>query len=383
MAAAIFEVTGRNKPFPPALSSISDFGLRLAGSIEEDRLLSSPDWSLYCLDYCSRQALLVELPEGCDVSLAPFVYTEQYTKARRVVLLPFDQLIATSSRLQQPSQLAFLFSTGRCGSTLASRILAKLPEVWSLSEPDCYTNIAVERMDLAREEGAELLRAATLWTCRPPRGRNPEAIVIKPRSEVALIAEVCHLAHPHMHSVFMYRDHPGYTNSVFKFAQRAQGQEAFFSAPESWRSLWPFLMVGTPISQLNEWFAPDHGQVHWEEFATLMWILRIEGYLGALRRGLKFTAIHYTDLNRDREKETARLLSGCGLSSRHVEMALTGFGEDSHTGSIGANTTAARSLNVEERARAKTLLEKLGRPDYVETRLPEARPAAPSRSRLQ
>lgn len=86
---------------------------------------------------------------------------------------------------------------------------------------------------------------------------------------------------------------------------------------------------------------------------------------------MKFTAIHYDDLNRDRAEQTARLLSGCGVATWHLDKAMAGFIEDSHKGSVGASTAPARPLNAEESTRAMALLARLGKRDYVETRLPE------------
>jgi hypothetical protein len=372
MSVDLMEITARSKRWSADLSAISDFSFRASGQISEADLLGSPDWTLYCLDVPSRQAVFVELPPGSDLSQAAFVYTLQFTTARRAALMPFDEFIAASHRITPPAGLTFLFSTGRCGSTLASRILSQIPEVWSLSEPDYLTNLAVARLMLAPDELTDLIRAATSWTCRPPRGRNPETIVIKPRSEPVLIANACQRAFPGLRNVFMYRDHLGYVNSCFKFVQRIAGPEDFF-AEEAWRPIWDFVMVGLPISTLDEWFAPDHGPIGWEEFMTLVWDLRIEGYLQALRQGMSFTAIHYDDLNTDRAAETQRLLRACGISTRHLDEAMSAFAEDSHKGSISANATPARALNAEETARAVRLLALLGRRAYMGERLPETR----------
>lgn len=133
MNIALFEITARTKDHATALSGIGDFGLTPAGQISEAVVLASPDWTLYCLDVNSRRAVFVELPIGTDLSRVPFVYAQQYTEACRAALMPFDRLIAMSDAIAPPTGLAFLFSTGRCGSTLASRILAQLPEVWNLS----------------------------------------------------------------------------------------------------------------------------------------------------------------------------------------------------------------------------------------------------------
>jgi hypothetical protein len=106
---------------------------------------------------------------------------------------------------------------------------------------------------------------------------------------------------------------------------------------------------------------------------TLVWDLRIDGYLRALRQGMSFIAIHYHDLNTDRAAETLRLLEACGISPRHLDRAMTAFLEDSHKGSAGANATPARPLNAEETARAIRLLALMGRRDYVDGRLPDSR----------
>jgi hypothetical protein len=375
MSVDLMDITLRSKLEPTALSAVSDFTMRPVGQILDADLLGSPDWTLYCLDVPSRQALLVELPSGTDLSEAPFAYLRQFTDARRAALMSFDQLIATSHALAAPSELAFLFSTGRCGSTLASRIFAQLPEVWSLSEPDYLTNLAPARRTLTGDEMAALIRAATLWTCRPPKARSPGTIVLKPRSEAVLIADACQRAFPDLRKVFMYRDHLGYVNSLFKLVQRVTPPELLADV-EGWRADWEWLMPGVPISILEECFAPDHGPIDLPEFLTLMWDLRIDGYLRAVRHGMAFTAIHYHDLNTDRINQTQRLLEACGISARHLDRAMAAFAEDSHKGGASANAVPARDLNAEERARVASLLALMGKRDYVDGRLPESRGSA-------
>jgi hypothetical protein len=375
MSVDLLDITARSKVDPAALSAISDFTWRPSGRIPVADLLGSPDWTLYCLDPSSGQALFIELPPGSDLSEAVFVYSQQFTDARRAALMPFDQLVATSHAIAAPSELAFLFSTGRCGSTLASRIFARLPDVWSLSEPDYLTNLAPARRTLTGDEMAALIRAATLWTCRPPKARRPETIVIKPRSEAILIADACQKAFPDVRKVFMCRDHLGYVNSCFKFVQRVVPPEILW-AEESWRPDWDWVMPGVPTSFLEECFAPDHGPIDWPELLTLMWDLRIDGYLRALRQGMSFTAIHYHDLNTDRTRQTRRLLEACGISPRHLDQAMIAFTEDSHKGSAGANAVPARGLTAEETARMTRLLALMGKRDYVDGRLPESRESA-------
>jgi hypothetical protein len=278
-----------------------------------------------------------------DPSEAPFVYALQLGQARRAALMSFDRLVASSQALAPPEKLAILFSTGRCGSTLASRIFAQIPEVWSLSEPDYLTNLAVDRHHLSPNDLVELIRAATLWTCRPPSGRRATTMVLKPRSEAVIIAEACQCAFPDARNVFMYRDHLGYLNSCFKFVQRVVPPE-ILSTDEPWLAEWDYLMVVTPITLLDDLFPADHGPIGWPEFLTLAWDLRIEGYLRAVRQGMNLTPIHYRDLNADRLGQTHRLLTACDLDAAHLETAMLAFAEDSHKGSADPGTAGGGSL---------------------------------------
>lgn len=369
MIVEVFHIIGRNRANPFFLSEVADFTLAPAGRISAHDLVASPDWVIYALDVPQRQVLLVELPEGTDLAQAVFVYSDTYEKAGRAALISFDQLLGLSARLTVP-RIAFLFSTGRCGSNLASRIFAQLPEVWSLAEPDFFGNVAVWRHMLADDDAAAVVRAATLWTCRLPKGRRAETIVIKPRSEAMMIAETVNRAFPESLAVFMYRDVLGFVESVNKLAQRALG-DVFFTNAEPWRLVWSFVMAGQPLSLLEDYFASDHGPIRMEEFHVLVWDQRIDGYLRALRRGMAFTAVHYVDLNSNREAETARLLAGCGVPLLHLHRAMEGFLEDSHRGSSTSNATPARSMTLDEGARAAALLARMGKRDYVDARLPQ------------
>ncbi|WP_306258874.1 hypothetical protein [Pararhizobium sp. IMCC21322] len=371
MKADLFLINGPKKANAFHASGIDDFELSPKGQIEIDMLVASPDWTLYAVEPAKGKAMFVEMPEGSDLSNSVFVYQDQYDQGLRAAILDLDTFIEASQAIAPPNHLSFLFSTGRCGSTLASRIFTKLPDVWSLSEPDYLTNIAMARLKYPRAELVALVRAATLWTCRPPKGQAPTTIVIKPRSEATLIAELCQEAFPHAQNVFLYRSLLGWADSIGKLSQRAMDPALVYAETEFWRDWWDHVMAGQPLTTLEDYFPPDHGPILASEFFTLAWDLRIEGYLKALRRGMNFTAIHYADLNKNREQETARLLRGCGLSTDYLNLALEAFAVDSHKGSVSENETPAMPMPARQRARAAALLARMGKRDYVEARLPD------------
>lgn len=371
LKADLFLINGQNKDNAFQASGLDDFKLSPKGQIEIDTLVASPDWTLYSVDPAKGMAMLIEMPAGTDLSNSVFVYQDQFDLGLRAAILELDAFIEASQAIAPPSHLSFLFSTGRCGSTLASRIFAKLPDVWSLSEPDYLTNIAMARLTNPRAELVALIRATTLWTCRAPKGQAPTAIILKPRSEATLIAELCQEAFPNSQNVFLYRDLLGWANSIGKLSQRAMDPAIVYAESEFWRDWWDHVMAGQPLTTLEDYFPPDHGPILASEFFTLAWDLRIEGYLNALRRGMNFTAIHYADLNKNREHEAARLLSGCGLPTDYLNMAMEAFDVDSHRGSVSGNATPAMPMPKNQQARATALLARMGKRDYVEARLPD------------
>lgn len=369
MTGRLHEITARRKDFWAGVSKIDDFTLGPARDVSPDKILTSPDWSLYCLDFTQGKALFVELPAGTNLAETPFVYVAQFEHALRAITVPMDLVEDLGGKLASPPQLAFLFSTGRCGSTLASRILAQLPGVWSLSEPDCYTNLALGRFSLEPARARTLIAAATRLLCRPPRGVQVDTIVIKPRSEAIMQAENLGQAVPGARNIFMYRDAESYVNSVYKFEQRVLGEEQFFSSTESWRTVWPIISINSPLTLLDEYFGMERGEIARPEILTMAWDIRIEAYLAALRNGGNF---HYSDLNTNREAEATRLLAGCGIPTTRLDLAMQGFQHDAHSGSGSANDIPAKSLDAAQRATIHVMLKRLGKTDYRTTRLPDS-----------
>jgi hypothetical protein len=96
----------------------------------------------------------------------------------------------------------FLHSTGRCGSTLLSKVLGVLANVHSLSEPDIYgsiaCHIALKTPGFDNELAKKLIRASTvLWTASI-KSAKPETDIIafKHRAFVTLHTDTFTLAVP-------------------------------------------------------------------------------------------------------------------------------------------------------------------------------------------
>jgi hypothetical protein len=93
----------------------------------------------YCIDFRSGRALYAVGAEPHAVQAAPFYYLYLRRHAAGLISVPIEQGALTRSTLSGTP--VFMFSPGRCGSTLLSRVLAEAG-VTSVSEPDFYTQAA-------------------------------------------------------------------------------------------------------------------------------------------------------------------------------------------------------------------------------------------------
>ncbi|APB98216.1 hypothetical protein A4F89_02115 [Polynucleobacter asymbioticus] len=107
----------------------------------------------YCVDFRNRENCYignVDIPKSLD---APFLYQYLRETATSFIKVPWENgpIFPDLSKLQMPR---FIFSPGRCGSTLAGKIVLTAGGV-SLSEPDYYSQISLAKLsskDVAEEE---------------------------------------------------------------------------------------------------------------------------------------------------------------------------------------------------------------------------------------
>lgn len=131
-----------------------------------------------------------------DKGKQTFLYQQQRAAATRVFVINYDALTAAVAELQDRegdaggshvlSRIVLLHSTGRCGSTLLSKLLGRGQGVVSLSEPDVYSVAVVLRHDgtIDNEHYRTVLRAAT-WLLGRSNGLGGGAT---PGSDVCYVA---------------------------------------------------------------------------------------------------------------------------------------------------------------------------------------------------
>ncbi|MEO9516764.1 MAG: hypothetical protein ABJH45_00260 [Paracoccaceae bacterium] len=347
MDAKIHHILSRNKDIAVGHALIDDFDLAPGVVCDAAIVVQSPNWSLYSLDFTNGVAVFVELPSSLDLGQATFVYQAQFEHAVRVLTVPFVQIIALAETLAGPHNLTFLLSTGRCGSTLASRILANIPEVWSVSEPDVFTLLAFHRSELPPDLMQDLLIACARLLFRPPHGQDIRSFVIKPRSEAVMISDHLQKALPDARYVFLYRDVGAYANSMHRFVQRIFQVEEPQLDDTYFELRWRISSVGSPVEDMSSWFPKGYGGLEHDDFLALAWTFRMKAAQKLIATGKRITSIHYDDLVMKKRVETTRLLNACGMNADWIETALLGFEMDAHTGTIGENKVPATPLSLE------------------------------------
>lgn len=92
----------------------------------------------YCLDFVRARAIYVQDLDVGEVQAAPFYYLHLRRRARSLVSVPLEfGPLSDSANMKAP---IFLYSPGRCGSTLLSRILFEA-RIACVSEVDFYTQM--------------------------------------------------------------------------------------------------------------------------------------------------------------------------------------------------------------------------------------------------
>lgn len=144
----------------------------------------------------------IKLPEENELLARPVHYNE---KDERVIYTPVDEFIRKYSDVAIDKKLGFIFHMSRCGSTLATQMLASSDRFFVLSEPTIINAVLDPTLAVTSEERKSLLRASihALAACSP---RLCEQVFIKFRSWNTFYMDFILEEFPHTKWLFIHRD---------------------------------------------------------------------------------------------------------------------------------------------------------------------------------
>lgn len=212
--AKVYSIKGLRKLYIAGIANVNDFAKRYEGEVDfiaywkENKNCLTP----FCFDYRKQMVVFVETPEHINLATAhPFFYEAQRQHATKLYLVSFDSVKSLMEETEGfDGKPIFLFSTGRCGSTLLCNLMADNADIVSVSEPDFFTQLPYLRDQYGAEidhELTQLSRALTLLLQAHIKTHSNGGItVFKLRSMCLEAAEMIAESVPEADHIFLYRN---------------------------------------------------------------------------------------------------------------------------------------------------------------------------------
>ena len=349
MKATLLSIVRKNREptRAAALVTAQDFDCVAVGEAGPEHVIDNPHVSLYALDPERQQALFVETPPGQDIVSHPFLYQAQSEHATRVIAVPYPLFFDWAERAPRANQVVVVYSGGRCGSTLLSKLFQEVDVMLSLSEPDVFTQISELAVwgKITAEEATPLVAAAVRHYWKPGLKPGASWLVMKLRSQVNALTEILERAVPEARPLYMYRN----ALDVIASYLRVAGKPATVERLKGW-------MAAALSTRGNRWSVEDifaeHGHVGLQ---VIYWAWVAEEYLRMRGQGRDVPAIRYEHLVADPDRVMGELFGRWGLRwdaaiSRRV------LAEDSQHGTHHARVAHGNVLTDAERAVVRRLL---------------------------
>ncbi len=178
-AATVLGIAARRKAGAVSPARLADFTTRPLRPGEAEGLAFSP----YAIDPEGAQVVEVGVPAGSPPATRPFYYLDQFHEAQALRLTPAADY-AEAIGLPGSRRRVFVFSVGRCGSTLVAKVFAAAG-IASVSEPDVLLDLGTPRVVQALGLGAaptDRLYAACLAALEARFG-DPPRLAVKFRAQ--------------------------------------------------------------------------------------------------------------------------------------------------------------------------------------------------------
>lgn len=328
MSAKVLNIQAKNRTPANTVVKLEDFDYREGEAISLSSIVNSPNISLYCLDLQNQRAIFVETPIDVDLSQAPFYYLAQYEQAQRLIAVPLAELPQLLENIEPVEQLTIIYSVGRCGSTLLSKVFNRVDTVLSLSEPDVFSQIVGLRNPDRRNnrEIAELLTACVYLLAKPtPQGKF-DCCVIKLRSFAIALGDLIYLAFPNAKSIFLYRNAEDVVkSSIRSFVFLSKLLPAIAENIDLYSRFIPLLKEYADDIDFTDSQATD--------LYTVLWLSTMQSYLSLHQQGIITCAVRYEDLVAQPQQIVSSLFQECGLPITEVANGCEVFINDSQKGS--------------------------------------------------
>jgi hypothetical protein len=358
MYAILYNILERHRDSDVEFSSIKQFTLDEGQSVSAQIIIDERIWHPYCLERDKRRVIFLELSPEIDLSNEAFIYQRQFSDAQRLLAVPYDLLPEISKQVELSQKLLFIFSIGRCGSTLLNQILNQVEGTYCLSEPDVISDVSLSRnkQEYSDADYKLIIESCTRLQAYALRQDNVAIIGIKYRSLASDLMDLFYECFPDAHYIFMYRNAINWVASFYSFYRRLDTPKVFSGAEliEYYGSENDTLIT---LDMISRYIDLAREEIFLEEFIVCLLLHTLDKYLQAFENKIPLYALHYEDFVVQKEQGITELLNYLGIANSQLENALKGFQEDSQRGTSLAQDTAVEKLSAEQAERAANVLK--------------------------
>ncbi len=261
-----------------------------------------------------------------DIKKFPFTYMAQATAAQKLVILPTWSFHRLAEDAGNPKvSVAMVQMTARCGSTLLSQIMSRVPKVRSMSEPFATISIhhAFKTGQISQEENKRLLVSAIRLHCKVETGAEVDRIFMKMSISNAPQFEIVAKAFPEILMILNTR-HPLPSFKSFKKLFGLFDNTLNMRLGIAWRQEMFFLCASFPYSPRYLGFeariSPWYQNISTEEACIMMYVAVMSNYFE--HKDLYGYTVLYENLVADPRVEILKLFRTLGLSEDYVELGL-------------------------------------------------------------
>ena len=368
MCTRILTIVGKQRPHPLALVSLDDFQYHEGEAIDPRIVLTRPTISLYCVDPLTQRAIFVETAPDVDLSASPLYYQAQYRAAQRLIAVPYDTLHELASVVAVDScRLIFIYSVGRCGSTLVSHLLNQAIGVVSLSEPDVYTQLVTQRTADGRHDSElrALVRSCTQVICAAiARSHGASTWALKFRSFVIELGDLLYDNFPEAKVIFLYRHAEPWARSMARAFHVFDPEVGPLLS-----ALQPLFPRGIPAVAVPT--VKDPAGLSPLALVTYLWVSVMERCLDLQRQGVSMFVARYEDLHVAPHVVLDALLAYCQVGARDVGSIERVLAQDSQAGTslswedVQASSTELGAEHVADMHRLMRAYAPILTPDFV------------------
>ncbi|NEP74839.1 MAG: sulfotransferase [Okeania sp. SIO2G4] len=368
MNTKILNIQSKNRTPANTVAKLEDFDYQEGETIDPKTVITNPNISLYCLDAQNQRAIFVQTPLDIDLSQAAFFYHAQYDHAQKLIAVPLAEIPQLIEEIEPIKNLVIIYSVGRCGSTLLSKVFNQVDNVLSLSEPDVFSQIVGMRNPDGSndDEIAELLKFCIYLIGKSNVTGKSSCCVIKLRSFCIELGELIHNVLPNYKAIFLYRNAEDYVKSAMRaFAFMSSILPTIKENIERYSKAIPLLKDYSNYIDFTDLNAID--------LYTTMWLSVMQRYLYLYKKGVPACAIRYEDLVANPQSIVTSIVQYCGLPISEVDNACKAFTKDSQSGSnLSQENTRNNQIDkpniVDIRQKIYRLLEKhpeIQTPDFI------------------